>query len=106
MPPGGGAAFRVFLAVYAVAELTNGGKPFSVLYPDDVAARRTRSAAARLTTGPWVTDTEAMWRKSAVRELQKWLPQTADSSMAATADESIAAPDANDVIDVPESEDA
>jgi len=95
-PPGE----REWVAVYAVAELTTGGKPFEVLYPEDVEARRKRSAAAKLSTGPWVTDTESMWRKSAVRQLQRWLPQTPESAKATAQDESIAAPDEDDVQEV------
>lgn len=98
--PSGPPGDREWVAVYAVAELTNGGKPFEVLYPEDVEARRKRSAAAKLNTGPWMTDTESMWRKSAVRALQKWLPQTPESAKAVEQDETIAAPDEDDVQEV------
>lgn len=93
-------AEREWLAVYAVAELVNGGKPFEVLYPEDVEARRKRSPAARLNSGPWVTDLEAMWRKSAVRALQRWLPQTPEAALAIEQDETVAHPLEDDVMDV------
>jgi recombination protein RecT len=86
--PNGPPAEREWLAVYAIAELTNGGKPFTVLYPEDVEKRRARSASANLPSSPWQTDTEAMWCKSAVRALQRWLPQTPESARAVTQDES------------------
>jgi recombination protein RecT len=100
--PAGPPGEREWVAVYAVAELTNGGKPFEVLYPEDVEARRKRSAAARLNSGPWMTDTEAMWCKSAVRQLQRWLPQTPEAARAVEQDETIAAPDEDDVQEVTE----
>jgi recombination protein RecT len=98
--PSGPPGEREWVAVYAVAELTNGGKPFEVLYPEDVAARRKRSALGKDNRGPWATDTEAMWRKSAVRALQKWLPQTAQMAQASEQDETIAAPLQDDVQEV------
>ena len=76
------------IAVYAVARLTTGGAPFVVLSPSQVEARRKRSPAARANSGPWVTDTDAMWRKSAVRALQPFLPQSPDFARAAELDES------------------
>src|SRR5437588_7550283 len=85
--PAGAPAEREWLAVYAVAELTNGGKPFEVLYPEDVEARRKRSALGKQNKGPWADDTEAMWRKSAVRQLQRWLPQTPAMAQASEQDE-------------------
>jgi recombination protein RecT len=100
--PGGPPAEREWLAVYAVAELTNGGKPFTVLYPEDVEKRRARSASAKLPSSPWNTDTEAMWCKSAVRALQRWLPQTPESARATVQDSAVqdmledAAPESGD----------
>lgn len=90
--PSGPAGERSWLAVYAVAETTTGGKPFSVLYPEDVAKRRAKSPAQRMPTSPWNTDTEAMWRKSAVRALQPWLPQTRESALGFEQDESVPMP--------------
>jgi recombination protein RecT len=100
--PNGPPADREWLAVYAVAELTNGGKPFEVLYPEDVEARRKRSALGKTNRGPWQSDTEAMWRKSAVRQLQRWLPQTPAMAQASEQDETIAAPLEDDVQEVPD----
>jgi recombination protein RecT len=100
--PSGAPADRQWVAAYAVAELTNGGKPFEVLYPEDVEARRKRSALGKTNRGPWGTDTEAMWRKSAVRQLQRWLPQTPAMAQASEQDETIAAPLEDDVQEVEE----
>jgi len=101
--PGGPPGEREWVAVYAVAELTNGGKPFTVLYPEDVEKRRARSASAKLPTSPWNTDTEAMWCKSAVRALQRWLPQTPESARGVTLDESVEGVEEDDVVPVDES---
>ncbi len=100
--PGGSPAERGWLAVYAVAELTNGGKPFEVLYPEDVEARRKRSALGKQNKGPWTDDTEAMWRKSAVRQLQRWLPQTPESAHGLATDETVADLSEDDVQEVGE----
>jgi recombination protein RecT len=98
--PQGSPGDREWLAVYAVAELTNGGKPFEVLYPEDVEARRKRSALGKQNKGPWETDTEAMWRKSAVRQLQRWLPQTPESAHGLATDETVPDLLADDVQEV------
>jgi recombination protein RecT len=71
-PPGDRAATHW----YAVAELRTGGKPFVVLYPEDVEKAKKRSAAGVKGAGPWVTDYDAMARKTAVRRLAKLLPQS------------------------------
>lgn len=73
------------VAVYAVALLATGGKPFVVLSMAEVARRRAHSQAGE--TGPWSTDFEAMARKSAVRALAPYLPQSAEFAAAQRLDE-------------------
>ena len=102
--PAGPPGDREWTAVYAVAELTNGGKPFEVLYPEDVEARRKRSALGKQNKGPWADDTEAMWRKSAVRQLQRWLPQTPESAHGLETDETVPDLLADDVQEVGDEE--
>jgi len=104
--PTGDVGDRTWDAVYAVAELTNGGKVFEVLWPHDVEARRKRSPSHTHVASPWNTDTEAMWCKTAVRRLQRWLPQTGDTQYAAGVDERIATVDDVGTIDGTEGEDA
>lgn len=70
--------------VYAAAELRDGGRPFVVLTVAEVEAIRSRSRASK--NGPWVTDWEAMARKTAVRQLAKWLPLSAEMAAAVTLD--------------------
>jgi recombination protein RecT len=72
--PSGPAGDREWTHVYAVARLRSGGTPFRVLYPEDVAKAKARSKAAKKPGSPWDTDTEAMWRKTAVRRLAPFLP--------------------------------
>jgi recombination protein RecT len=102
--PSGDPAERDRECVYAVAELTNGGKPFTVLYPSDVEARMKRSASHKLPSSPWQTDPDAMWCKSAVRALQRWLPQTPESARAVAQDETVASPEEDDVVSVGDEE--
>jgi recombination protein RecT len=78
---------REWKAVYALAELKTGGKVFSVLWPEDVERRRKRSKAAESKFSPWQTDPEQMWEKSAVRDLQRFLPQTPALALALEQDE-------------------
>ena len=92
------------VAVYAVARLTTGGAPFVVLSPQEVAGFRARSAAAKAQQGPWQTDEDQMWRKTAVRRLRPWLPATALLARAAEVDESAARWEHGEV--VPEIEEA
>jgi recombination protein RecT len=71
------------IGVYATAELTSGAKPFVVLAVDEIERHRRRSRAAD--KGPWVTDWDAMARKTAVRGLARWLPLSPDLRNFATA---------------------
>ena len=85
--PSGEPAERARQCVYALAQLTTGGCPFIVLYPGDVERRMKSSASAKHPDSPWQQHTDAMWRKSAVRALQPWLPQTREAAVAVERDE-------------------
>jgi recombination protein RecT len=87
--PSGEPGERDRECVYALAELTTGGKPMVVLYPGQVERRMKRSASHSHPSSPWQTDTDAMWRKSAVRALQPWLPQTREQSAGLAQDEAV-----------------
>lgn len=75
------------IGVYAAAELVTGGKPFVVMTVAEVEKIRARSRAGK--NGPWVTDWEAMARKTAVRQLCKWLPASAELTSAINLDGSV-----------------
>jgi recombination protein RecT len=64
------------IGVYAAAVLANGERPFVVMSYEQVEAIRRRSKAAKV--GPWVSDWDAMARKTAVRQLARWLPMSTD----------------------------
>lgn len=71
--------------VYAVAKLRDGGSSFVVLTRKQIEKYRKRSRAS--SNGPWVTDWEAMAKKTAVRRLFTWLPKSAEMATAAAIDE-------------------
>lgn len=73
--------------VYAVAELKSGHKAFVVLTRDQVLKRKASAQGAGSPSSPWNTHPEAMWRKTAVRELTKYLPRSSDVATAAAIDE-------------------
>lgn len=83
--------------VYAAATLLNGGAEFEVMTVGQVEGIRKRSKASK--SGPWVTDWEAMARKTAVRQLVKWLPMTTTLNAAVQADGGTRADVSGDVID-------
>ena len=66
--------------VYAVARLKDGEPIFTVLSRAEVESYRDRSRAR--SSGPWVTDYEAMALKTAVRRLFRWLPRSAEMARA------------------------
>lgn len=70
--------------VYAVAKIRSGGTPFVVMTIAEVEKIRERSRAKN---GPWVTDYDAMVKKTAIRQLQKWIPKSKEQARAATLDE-------------------
>lgn len=73
------------IAVYAVVKYKDGGYNFSVLTEADVLARKARSRAASK-GGPWETDPEAMWRKSAIRSLIPYVPASVEMLKATMTD--------------------
>lgn len=62
--------------VYAVATFSNGEKQFQVMTIPEVEQYRARSRAKD--SGPWVTDYVAMAKKTVVRQLCKYLPQSSE----------------------------
>jgi recombinational DNA repair protein RecT len=64
--------------VYCVVVLASGQTDFELLNAEQVNHRRARSKAAKSNKGPWITDEDEMWRKTAVRVLFKRIPQTAE----------------------------
>jgi recombination protein RecT len=73
------------LAAYAIAKLKSGEVAFDVMFWNDIQKIRKRSKAGG--TGPWVTDTDEMSKKTVLRRLCKYLPLSADVTAAVTKDE-------------------
>lgn len=71
--------------VYAVATLATGEKVFDVMDMHEVERHRDRSIAKQ--SGPWVTDYEAMSKKTVVRRLCNFLPRSVDLGRALVLDE-------------------
>lgn len=70
---------------YAIAKYRDGGFDFRVLDEIEIGARRSRSKASK--DGPWVTDYDAMARKTAVRALAPYLPLTIEVARELDSDE-------------------
>jgi recombination protein RecT len=62
--------------VYACATFLNGGSAFVVMSVEDVEVIRKRSRASK--NGPWVTDWDAMAKKTAIKQLIRFLPLSTD----------------------------
>ena len=74
-------------AAWAMCRLRDCPFPiFWVMPADEVESHRKRSRAAESGTGPWVTDPDAMWCKTAFRVLRKWLPHSKALDMAFALD--------------------
>lgn len=69
--------------VYAVATFHGGGSAFVVMSVDDVEGIRKRSKASK--NGPWVTDWDAMAKKTAIKQLVRFLPLSTELRPLATA---------------------
>lgn len=85
-----GTGGRAMTHAYARAELVTGGSPFVVMTKEEVDAIRARSPGAKRDESPWNTDYEAMARKTAVRQLFRWLPASVEFQAALGADQGIA----------------
>jgi recombination protein RecT len=74
------------VGAYATATLIDTDEVvFEVMWQADIEKIRERSPAGR--SGPWVTDTLEMWRKTPLRRLMKYLPLSAEVQSAVTSAE-------------------
>lgn len=71
--------------VYAVAVLKDGGVQFEVMSRAEVESVRSRSKAGK--SGPWVSDWDAMAKKTVIRRLFKYLPVSIEAVRATEIDE-------------------
>ncbi len=74
-----GADRGKLIGVYAYAVMKDGAtSKVVVLAAKDIAAIKSKSQGASSEYSPWQTNPEAMWLKSAVRQLRKWVPTSAE----------------------------
>jgi len=73
------------IAYYAVAHLKDGGYSFLVMSIDDVEKIRKRSKTPN--KGPWVTDYDAMAKKTVIKQLLKYLPLSVEIQRKLSVDE-------------------
>lgn len=71
--------------VYMVAHFKDGGHYMDVMTAQEVEAVRKRSKAAN--NGPWVTDYEAMSKKTVIRRAFPYLPVSVEAMNAAASDD-------------------
>lgn len=99
-PPPLGQARGAAIAWYAVAKLKDGSDPvFVVLDRAEVDAIRARSRASG--NGPWVTDYNAMAKKSCVRQLSKWVPLSPELASALAHDGRVRIDLSKEALDAP-----
>lgn len=75
---------------YAGATLKSGGHVFRVLDDEEIEIAKKRSASRDREghlIGPWVTDEEEMWIKTAIRRVAKMLPSSPEFQTAVMLDE-------------------
>jgi recombination protein RecT len=75
------------VAYYGIARYRDGGHSMLVMSLADIAMRRLRSRSKD--AGPWVTDFDAMARKTVIRAMAAYLPLSIEAASAVAADESV-----------------
>jgi recombination protein RecT len=73
------------IGCFAIANFKDGASQFEYMTVDDIDDIRQRSKAKD--KGPWVTDYEAMAKKTVLRQLCKFLPASIELQRAVTLDE-------------------
>lgn len=64
---------------YSTVLYANGSTDFEFMTMEEILAIRKRSPSARQNDGPWITDTDKMWRKTPIRLLAKRIPQSPEN---------------------------
>lgn len=65
--------------VYAYAEMRGGGTSYVVVMThEDIERIKKKSPSAGYPSSPWNTDEAAMWKKTAVRQLRKFVPTSTE----------------------------
>ncbi|AJW76962.1 recombinase RecT [Marinitoga sp. 1197] len=91
-------------AYYAVAKYKTGEYDFLVMGKEDIEKIRKRSKSPN--NGPWVTDYDAMAKKTVIKQLCKYLPLSIEIQKAITADETTKREIAEDIaLEIPDETD-
>lgn len=80
------------IAHYAMVKLANGGRSFWVMTEDEMQGWKKRYAPtnkAGNTVGPWVSDYEAMARKTCLLRLAAWMPKATELAYAIEVDNGV-----------------
>ena len=80
------------IANYAKVNISNGGRSFWVITEIEIQARKRRYAQTNKTgsvVGPWVSDYEAMARKTCLLRLAAWLPKSTEMAYAIEVDNGV-----------------
>lgn len=72
---------------YAICELDNGGQTWVVMNKRQVMKAKASSRSANSNYSPWTTHEEAMWAKTAVRQLAKRIPKSRELAEALGKDD-------------------
>ena len=73
------------VACYAAAKLVSGEIAFVTLNKRDVDRHRASSDSAHSEYSPWMKHEAAMWKKTAIHELAKWVPKSTEKAERAMA---------------------
>lgn len=75
---------------YAIAEFESGGTHVEVMTKREIETIRNRSNSVKSgRSTPWDTDPEEMWRKTLIRRICKFLPKSAELTLATALDDSV-----------------
>lgn len=72
---------------WAMAELKGGGSPFVVLNKSQVVEHMKKSQSSNFDDSPWKLYPDAMWAKTALRVLSKFVPKSAELADALARDD-------------------
>lgn len=87
------------IGYYLFAKFRNGGHFIYPMTLEEIERHRDRSKSKN--NGPWVTDYEAMCRKTVIREAQRWMPQSLEVQRKLSQDGAVKSEVSADMTDAP-----
>lgn len=87
------------IGYYLVAHYKDGGHFVYFMSVEDIEKHRARSKAAN--SGPWVTDYDAMARKTVIRAASRWMPMSIELQRQLAQDETVKTEISEDMTEVP-----